>query len=193
MTALIARDFSLVTLSAHGPIDLAAMIGLQTSRQAYVPFRADTAAERNLLGARIDAAVTQADRAVVLVAEGAACFAAAWWARLSPAAYVSRVAGALLLAPMDEEHEHVEALRERFASPRTALPFPSVVLDAAIPRLDLAPQVRALAHGWGSQLLDERAEADTPLRRTRRAIERFTAAVVESKVRAAESLASLGR
>src|SRR4051812_2046119 len=68
VNALIGRDFSLVTLSAHGPIDLGAMAGWQTSRQVHVPFRADTAAERNLLGARIDAAVTQADRAVVLVA-----------------------------------------------------------------------------------------------------------------------------
>jgi pimeloyl-ACP methyl ester carboxylesterase len=173
MRALVATgQFSLVTIAEQAPSDLLRMLGGSFQSHSHVPFRADTPSERNVLAARIDAAVTQADRAVLLVAHGAACFAAAWWARLSPSSYVSRVAGALLFAPADSG--------ESFASPKIALPFPSMLVESAVPRLD----VRALALGWGSEVVDAPA-AGSPVRR---AIERFTAAVVESKVRAAESL-----
>lgn len=194
MHSLVATgQFSLVTVAEQVPSELLRMLGRPVQGYAHVPFAAGTAAERNLLGARIDAAVMQADRAVLLVAQGAACFAAAWWARLSPSSYVSRVAGALLVAPMEEERARAEAMRDSFASPRTALPFPSILIENAVPQLDVAAQVRALALGWGSQVVDEQVDAGSPMRRTRRAIERFTAAVVESKVRAAESLISLRR
>lgn len=193
MQALVARDMSLVTLAEGPTFDLSTLFSGVRQGHTHVPFRAGTATERNLLGARIDAAVTQADRAVLLVAQGAACFAAAWWARLSPASYVSRVAGALLVTPMEEERDWAEAMRDSFASPRTALPFPSILIENAVPQLHVAAQVRALALGWGSQVVDVQADAGSPMRRTRRAIERFTAAVVESKVRAAESLISLQR
>jgi uncharacterized protein len=96
--------------------------------RAHVPYRAGTLSERNLLGARLDSAVTHAEGAVLLVAEGAGCFATAWWARLSPASYVSRVAGALFFDPIADEAENVESLMDIFASPRTRLPFPSIVL-----------------------------------------------------------------
>lgn len=170
MRALLATgQFSLVTVAEQGPSDLLRMVGGSFGSHSHVPFEAGTVAQRNLLGARIDAAVTQADRAVLLVAQGAACFAAAWWARLSPSGYVSRVAGALLVAPVEDG--------ESFASPRVALPFPSMLVESSVARLD----GRALALGWGSEVVR------SPVRR---AIERFTGAVVESRVRAAESLIS---
>ena len=176
MRALVATgQFSLVTVAEQAPSDLLRMLGGSFQSHSHVPFRAATVMERNLMGARIDAAVTQADRAVLLVAQGAACFAAAWWARLSPSSYVSRVAGALLFAP-SEDGEH-------FASPEVSLPFPSMVVENTVPRLD----VRALALGWGSEVVDAPVTGSP----VRRAIERFTGAVVESKVRAAESLISL--
>lgn len=190
---IVSSQLSLITVARHAPDELLRLLGQSGRPHTHVPFRATTSSERNLLGARIDAAVTQADRAVLLVAEGAACFAAAWWARLSPASYVSRVAGALLFTPVDEEQEGAEQVRDCFASPRTALPFPSIVIEDAVPRLEVAAQVRALALGWGSQVSNEGAEMGSPLRRTRRVIERFTSAVVDSKVRAAESLISLRR
>lgn len=194
MRSLVAAgQFSLVTVAEQAPSELLRLLGGSAHGHAHVPFQAANAAERNLLGARIDAAVTQADRAVLLVAQGAACFATAWWARLSPASYVSRVAGALLFAPMDEERERAERMRESFASPRTALPFPSILIENGVPQLDVATQVRALALGWGSEVVDEPSNSGSPLQRTRRAIERFTSAVVDSKVRAAESLISLRR
>src|SRR3954462_4556147 len=93
------------------------------ARHEHIPYRAETRAERNLLAAKLDAAVTRADGAVLLVAEGASCFATAWWARLSPESYVSRVAGALFFQPIEED-ANVEDLLDTFASPRTRLPFP---------------------------------------------------------------------
>jgi len=159
------------------------------SAQAHVPYRAGTASERNLLGARLDAAVTHAQGGVLLVAEGASCFAAAWWARLSPASYVSRVAGALFFDPIADEGESVESLLDTFASPRTRLPFPSIVLGRDDRRSLVASRVRALADGWGSGVIaGSRSDATEPLRRTRGVIARFTAGVVAREVRTGRAL-----
>lgn len=154
---------------------------------AHVPYRAGNRTERNLLGARLDEAVTQADRAVLLIAQGAGCFATAWWARLSPASYVSRVAGALFVEP-DTREGKVDALLDTFASPRTALPFPSIVLQGGD-----APQLHAITADWGSRVLtDTEIESDSAVRRTLRVLERFTASVVERDVRAASALLGQG-
>lgn len=158
-------------------------------RQEHVPYRANTLAERNLLGARLDSAVTRAEGAVLLVAEGASCFATAWWARLSPAPYVSRVAGALFFDPIAQGDESVESLLDTFASPRTRLPFPSIVLGRDDRRSALAARVEALAEGWGSGVIaGARSDAPRPLRRTRGIIERFTAGVVAREVRTGRAL-----
>jgi serine hydrolase len=157
--------------------------------QAHVPYRAGTASERNLLGARLDSAVTRAEGAVLLVAEGAGCFATAWWARLSPATYVSRVAGALFFDPIAEEGESVESLLHTFASPRTPLPFPSIVLGRDDRRSLVAARVRTLADTWGSGVIaGSRSDAAGPLKRTRGIIERFTAGVVAREVRTHRAL-----
>jgi hypothetical protein len=155
-----------------------------------IPYRAGTQSERNLLAAKLDAAVTRADSAVLLIAEGASCFATAWWARLSPASYVSRVAGALFFEPIDEQGESVETLLDTFASPRTPLPFPSIVLGNEDRRSMLAARVRALADNWGSGLVAANARSGDarPMRRTRGVIERFTAGVVAREVRTATAL-----
>lgn len=156
---------------------------------SHVPFRAGTQAERNLLGARLDAAVTHAEGAVLLVAEGASCFATAWWARLSPASYVSRVAGALFFDPLDEEGATAESLLDTFASPRTRLPFPSIVLGRGDKRSALATRVHALADSWGSGMIaGSRSDAPAPLKRTRGVIERFTAGVVAREVRTGRAM-----
>jgi predicted alpha/beta hydrolase family esterase len=159
------------------------------SAQAHVPYRAGTLSERNLLGARLDSAVTTAQGAVLLVAEGAGCFATAWWARLSPASYVSRVAGALFFDPIADEGESVESLLDTFASPRTRLPFPSIVLGRDDRRSLVASRVAALADGWGSGVIaGSRSDSAGPLRRTRGIIARFTAGVVAREVRTGRAL-----
>lgn len=157
-------------------------------QSVQIPVRFGTPAERNMLGARIDRAVADADRAVLLVAQGAGCLAAAWWARLTPKAYVSRVAGALLVQPEDE----VDQRGTDFASPRVALPFPSVLVsDGGSSRLGS----QTVAREWGSQLVDARLQdVRLPgLRRTCSFLERLTAAIVERDLATAETLLSLNR
>ncbi|MBO9622303.1 MAG: alpha/beta hydrolase [Sphingomonas sp.] len=184
----LPNDLSLVTIAGGAAAPWASLLQWPERGDAHVPLLARTRAERNLLGAKLDAAVTQADRAVLLLAQGAGCHAAAWWARLSPASYVSRVAGAILFQPMDAEADEAE-LSETFASPRIRLPFPSVVVGGGQGRGELLPQIRALAENWGSRVVVERdSPAQTAFRRTRRVIARFTAGVVERDVDAAARL-----
>lgn len=97
---------------------------------------------RNLWAARLDEAVRLAEEPVVLVAHGISCFAVAWWARLSPASYVTKVASALFVRPLGTG---VSASPEqRFAGPRTLVPFPSLVIDEINGAADLA-------RDWGSR------------------------------------------
>jgi uncharacterized protein len=166
----LADRFSVVTLSERRVPAWSRLLDWPVAGNAHVPVRARRLSDRNLLAAKIDRAVLDADRAVLLVAEGAGCFAAAWWARLSPADYVGRVAGALFFEPGAKDEA-------RFASPRVALPFPSVLVGD--------DEVRALADGWGSSVVDGE---EGPLLRAQRAVHRFTAAVVEREVRSGERL-----
>lgn len=105
---------------------------------------------RNLWAARLDEAVRCADRPVVLAAWGVGCFALAWWARLTPAPYLERVAGALLIAPLGSAV--VAARGTEFLCPRTLFSFPSVVIEQD----DEEARARGLAESWGSRLMDLR-------------------------------------
>ena len=140
-----------------------------------IAVRGRTVAERNAMAARIDAAVSMSDRAVMLLAQGTACAAAAWWARLSPRSYTANVSGALLVAP-----EGAGRGRQSFASPKLTLPFPSIVVGAE-------DEMQRLGVEWGSRLIDGPllTTATAPTGRLRTIIERFTAAVVERDVEAA--------
>jgi predicted alpha/beta hydrolase family esterase len=146
----------------------------------HVALSSATAQARNASAARLDDAVLQADKPVLLLAEGAACFAAAWWARLSPAPYVARVAGALLFRPLVEGGDTHAA----FASPKVRLPFPSLLIDEMI----TLSGTQALAGDWGSQLTDVRdvqrgRGRASPWRQAQRMIERYTLSVVVRDVR----------
>ncbi|HET9509673.1 MAG TPA: alpha/beta hydrolase [Sphingomonas sp.] len=170
MSALILsfRNLSVVTLSGGdqsvAPPGLVDLIGARSV--AHVAVSSRTTAQRNRTAAQIDRAILEADRAVLLVAQGIGCAAAAWWARLSPRAYVERVAGAMLVAP--------EAEPASFASPRSVLPFPSLVLGAT----DAAQR---LSGEWGGRLIDGplpvRERGAT--RRLQSLVLRFTGAIVE--------------
>jgi hypothetical protein len=103
-------------------------------------------AGRNLWAARLDEAVRLAEQPVVLVAHGVSCFAVAWWARLSPTSYVSKVAGALFVGPLGK----IAAPEQRFAGPTTLVPFPSILADRAA-------EARDLARSWGSRFVETRA------------------------------------
>ncbi len=185
--------------SGHRIITIADPTGTQSAWQSmfdwpargdrHVGLAADTAAARNLFGVQLDRAVAQADRAVLLVASGAGCAAAAWWARLSPAGYVARVAGALLLAPSQDQPG------DRFASPRVRLPFTSIIVDQ-----DAGPanrqRLEEYAQDWGSRVLLDRhiplhspqSSERSPWRQARHMIRRWSAAVVAHDERVAEAL-----
>ncbi|WP_404334683.1 alpha/beta hydrolase [Sphingomonas sp. MMS12-HWE2-04] len=191
MAALaLPANLSLITIGGDGAPVWARLFERPIAAD-HIPFKVRTAADRNLLAAKLDAAVTGADRAVLILAEGASCFATAWWARLSPRSYVERVAGALFLDPVDQA-PGVPGLLETFASPRVTLPFPSIVLEGQAARRTATREVRALALSWGSGLVAS-GHADSPLARTKRVIERFTAQVVDHDVQRGEGLLGLGR
>lgn len=102
-------------------------------------------AGRNLWAARLDEAVRLAEQPVFLVAHGVSCFAVAWWARLSPASYVEKVAGAIFVGPMGSS---VRATPEQlFAGPAIRVPFPSVIADRV-------SDAKELALSWGSRFVE---------------------------------------
>lgn len=145
-------------------------------------------AERKIWAARLDQAVCATQRPVLLVADGLGCAASAWWGRLSPADYVSRVAGALLFAPRGEDTA-VEGDPGLFASPGTLLPFPSVVIQ---PQHDAAA-IRTTVEGWGSQLVAGRRARSVVAERgawqqAQRLFLRVTKQVVAHEVARAEAL-----
>ncbi len=180
VAALFPQNLTIVSLFDRAPSPAATRLLRQDAFRDATQLRVGgaSAAQRNLTAAQIDAAVTRAERAVLLVAEGAGCLAAAWWARLSPRDYVSRVAGSLLIAPEARAGQFAD-----FASPRSALPFPSIVVGA-----DDTSQ--ALAAEWGSRLVDGPLAVGTgrPSGRFQALLARFTSAIVEHDVQAAERL-----
>lgn len=175
MVAIAAARCSILALS-DGPPPVALGEAIERLRATLLPLGRQTDGDRNLLGARIDRFVGEADRQVILLAHGAGCRAAAWWARLSPTHYVQRVAGAILVDPTTESGA------DRFASPATVLPFRSVTVDRS-------GQIEALAREWGSELL----ASDSAVRGggLLGLIERLSGAVVAHDVRTAEKLARL--
>ncbi len=180
MVAIAAPLPSILALT-DGPPPAAMADAMARLRATLLPIGRATEADRNILGAKIDRFVGDADAQVILMAHGAGCRAAAWWARLSPAHYVQRVAGAILVDPV------AEAGRDRFASPSIALPFRSVTVDHSQPAM-----IASLAREWGSELVDDRDEEAARGGRLLKIIERLSGAVVAHDVRTARKLARLG-
>ncbi|MEG3175979.1 alpha/beta hydrolase [Sphingomonas sp. RB3P16] len=106
---------------------------------------------------QLDALVARRDTPVVILAQGVACLAVAWWAQLSPRSYVSGIKGALLLAPLDVGFGQEAIAASARSGPTTRLPFPSVVAHAAYP---FAEPLLALADAWGSDVVDIAAPID---------------------------------
>lgn len=168
----VPNRFAIITIAAPGVMAPAWNARLRWPSFGDDHVALDRADRRDIWAAQLDAAVMRADRAVVLVAEGIGCHAASWWARLSPATYVSRVAGAMLFDPGARDDD-------AFASPAVALPFPSLVLTG-----DTATPGDAIA-GWGSRLIDGRRQRHgdlRPWRSAQRLVERVTAKVIARDV-----------
>ncbi|WP_156351294.1 alpha/beta hydrolase [Sphingomonas sp. Leaf25] len=181
MVAIAAPAGPRILALIDGAPPMAMADAIDRLRATLLPIGRATDGDRNILGAKIDRFVGDGDAPVILMAHGAGCRAAAWWARLSPAHYVQRVAGAILVDPV------AEAGHDRFASPSIALPFRSVTVDHSPPAM-----IAALAREWGSELVDDREEEAARGRRLLRIIERLSGAVVAHDVRTARKLARLG-
>lgn len=185
----LTDPFSIITLPMGRPgtgVDRAMpwenLFAWPRQGDVQLPFDGASREARDIWATRLDHAVAHADRAVLLVAEGAACLASVWWARLSPSHYVSKVAGALFFQPpaagsLDRTGGQL------FASPDAALPFPSLVVDAS-------DHGSALAQLCGGRILNAPRAAPMPTgmwRQAQRLIERFSANVVEQDMRVLRS------
>ncbi|MDP1028595.1 alpha/beta hydrolase [Sphingomonas sp. KR1UV-12] len=186
MIALAPTDrFSIVTVLDSGrPPAWATMFGWPATGGEAVPLSVRSAGDRTRWAARLDTAVRGADRAVLLVADGLGCAASAWWARLSPADYVDRIAGALLFAPNEGAEPGL------FDSPQTRLPFPSLVIQPGA----AATPVQAAVDDWGSRLVigareRQRGSGAVAWRQAQRLFLRLTEQVVAHDVDRAHAIA----
>jgi uncharacterized protein len=105
---------------------------------------------------RLDRAVRESPRPVVLVAHSLGCIAAAWWAALSWSdAFREKVCGALLVAPPDIDAEDIEPrLRDFRPLPRLRLPFPSIVAASRNDPFCRFGRAQEIAAAWGSEFVD---------------------------------------
>lgn len=182
--------FSVISTGTGPARALSALFGTPLRSDAHVDYSEDTPRQRSLWAAKLDSAILHAERPVLLVANGAGCFAATWWARLSPRDYIARVAGAVLIDPIEGEGD-----ADHFASPKIRLPFPSLLLSDAAPDAGVAARVEALATGWGSAVgglpqLPHARRSGSHWQGARELVLRMTAGIVERRAQAADALAA---
>ena len=103
---------------------------------------------------QLDTAMTRSREPIVLLAQGVACLAVAWWAQLSPRSYLAHIRGAVFLSPLSIGFGQAAIAAKARVSPATKLPFPSVVASDPSPMIG---QVLALADNWGSRFVDTAA------------------------------------
>ena len=113
------------------------------------------APHRNSWVTKLDEAIRQAQAPVILAAHSLGCLAVAWWAELSPQPYGWPVAGALLVAPADVDRANAQDELRAFApSPRTSLPFPSILVASQDDPWISIDRAHSLAVDWGSHFVD---------------------------------------
>lgn len=185
--------FSIVTIAEAGarPPAWQSRLHWPDTGESHIALEMNRPRRQSVWATQLDDAVMQADRAVLFVAEGVGCFAASWWARLSPSHYVSKVAGALLLDPVAPPQD--EDKRQLFASPAIKLPFPSLVLTGDGGGFASDPALGAQVDAWGGRLLaggrqrsgdsDPRAWASA-----QRLMRRISRAVIVNDIRRARAL-----
>lgn len=109
------------------------------------------APHRNTWVNKLNLAIHQAERPVILVAEDIGCLAVAWWAEYERPAFADPVIGALLVTPPDVDRPGADPRLAPFgACPRQALPFPAfVVADRRDAQARLVTTTQ-LASDWGA-------------------------------------------
>lgn len=104
---------------------------------------------------RLNLAIRDAGRPVILVAHSLGCHAVAWWAALERPSYGDPVAGALLVAPPEVDLAPMDDRLKTFGpSPKGPLPFPSIVVASRDDPYIRFHRARRLAQFWGSRFAD---------------------------------------
>lgn len=109
---------------------------------------------RNTWVNRLNAAITDAGRPVILIAHSLGCHAVAWWNELEQQPG-GRVAGALLVAPPwlgDAPHD--ERLTAFAPVPRARLRFPAILAASHDDPFASFGQSRKMARQWGCRFVD---------------------------------------
>ncbi|MFM5884983.1 MAG: RBBP9/YdeN family alpha/beta hydrolase [Novosphingobium sp.] len=110
---------------------------------------------RNTWVNKLNLAIRQADRPVVLVAHSLGCLAVAWWAQLEQPGPDSPVRGALLVAPPEVDFFPRDERIASFApTPAIRLPFPSILIASHDDPYMGFRTSRRLARVWGSNFAD---------------------------------------
>ena len=103
----------------------------------------------------LDDAVSRSAGDVVLVAHSSSCALVAHWARDASSRNVTKVRGALLVAPSDPEAPSYPEGPTGFAPmPLARLPFPSIVVASRNDPYVSLERAREYAAAWGSELVD---------------------------------------
>jgi uncharacterized protein len=110
---------------------------------------------RNTWVNKLNLAIREADRPVVLVAHSLGCIAVAWWAHFEGRDAADRIAGALLVAPPEVDFFPADPRLETFApTPGHELPFPSILVASRNDPYMGFRTAQRLAKTWGSRLAD---------------------------------------
>ncbi len=104
---------------------------------------------------KLNFAVRDAGRPVILVAHSLGCHAVAWWAAMERPGFANPVIGALLVAPPELDVAPIDSRLTSFGpAPRMPLPFPSIVAASHDDPYIQFHRARRLAQFWGSRLAD---------------------------------------
>lgn len=110
---------------------------------------------RNTWVNKLNLAIRNANRPVVLAAHSLGCIAVAWWAHFEGREAASRVTGALLVAPPDVDFFPLDPRLETFApTPGHELPFPSILVGSRNDPYMGFRTAQRLAKTWGSRFAD---------------------------------------
>lgn len=107
---------------------------------------------RNTWVNKLNLAIHQAGRPVILVAHSLGCLAVGWWAEYEQPVFGNPVVGALLVAPPDVDRPGLDPRLARFgACPRSPLPFRSFLAASQDDSYCKLRTARMLAQDWGSR------------------------------------------
>jgi predicted alpha/beta hydrolase family esterase len=110
---------------------------------------------RNQWISRLERAIAEASGPVVLVAHSLSCHLVAWWANMVGEGASRSVVGAMLVAPPDLDRLDIDPRLASFApSPRTVLPFPSVVVASRDDPFASFQRQREMAGNWLASVCD---------------------------------------